>query len=303
VKALLLLLAACQYETPAVSIGTADAPVDTAGPQTATLFLADFTADRLYRYALTPDDPAPLPELVQQLDGALTPLVLPDGQLLVGNVNQPQLTRFADAFADPLVEATPIANNGLQANQGQLVVIADELWVPLASGGSLDRLRLDASGNAQMIGSVTVPTPRGLAFNPDGAHVYATDCCTINFLHHFQIDGTGKATEKVGTNFSLSNPHAVIVLPWGELLVANAGGNTLSRFSLDTAGNPTFIDFTGGLAQPIGIVLTPWDELYVSNGAGFIARFTFDANHKPVLRDTFDIPDALTPVWMFLVPR
>ncbi len=305
-KSLVFVLASCHYDpTP----NAADAPADTGPPLVHRLFLTDFQANTIYRFPIAEDAPPPAPDLQIGLTGALTPFVLQSGELLVGELGRPQISRFAGALGPSPTELAPITGAGLQANMGKLTQIDNELWVPLANGTAnfIDRLRLDAAGTATMVGSVLVANPRGMAFDPVGRHIYVAECCLSPTLHHFTIDELGEVTEGQATFGSLSNPHGVVLTPWGDILVANFGDSSIARFARDTAGKPSFVDAiqsVNGLAQPVDMILTPWEELYVvNNGPKTISRFTFDANHALVARDSFAVPGAINPVWMFLDSR
>src|SRR5581483_6385947 len=100
------------------------------------------------------------------------------------------------------------------------------------------------------------------------------------------------------TGNGLSNPHAMVFTSWGELLVANANGGSVSRFVVDAQGNPTpngritgnGLDKPSGQDGPIGLALAPWGELYVANNRGILSRFTFDVSHGAVPNGTFTTP-------------
>jgi hypothetical protein len=83
------------------------------------------------------------------------------------------------------------------------------------------------------------------------------------------------------------------VTPWSELFVANLSGGSISRFTLDTSGNPTSNGTITGnnLSGPIDMVLTPWGELLVTNlNSNTLSRFRFDSAHNAMPAGTFGLP-------------
>jgi len=85
--------------------------------------------------------------------------------------------------------------------------------------------------------------------------------------------------------------------PWGELFVANHGGNSISRFVFDAAGNASFNgQITGSsLNGPIGLDFSPWGELFVGNfgGGGGVSSWLFDASFKATFNGSFPTPGPL----------
>jgi hypothetical protein len=69
------------------------------------------------------------------------------------------------------------------------------------------------------------------------------------------------------TGNGLNGPDGIVLTSWGELLVADYYGNTISRFSIDAQGNATSNGTISGneLSNPTSLALAPWGELFVGN--------------------------------------
>jgi hypothetical protein len=95
-----------------------------------------------------------------------------------------------------------------------------------------------------------------------------------------------------------SHPDGMVLMPWGELFVADLSDNSIERFLVDGQGNATPNGhITGnGLSSPLGIVLAPWGEIFVGNeGTGTLSRFTFDSSHTAVSNGTFQTKCGAAP--------
>src|SRR5262245_7675426 len=117
------ILVACSFEH-----GTAplDAPPDT-GPTTATLFVADFSGSKLYRIAVA-RGADPTITLTLSVPGALSPYVLPSGELLVSDVNNPAIHRFLTPLGTPAANGV-ITGLGLGTQPAQMTMVDSDLFV------------------------------------------------------------------------------------------------------------------------------------------------------------------------------
>lgn len=212
-----------------------DAP-DTpdARRDTATLFVADYNASMIHRFALAPGAPPP-PATSFGLAQALSPVVMPTGELFVGELANSTIARFTDPVG-ALVPNGKITGLGLSTSFGKMVAVDNELWVVNAASTNLDRLAFDAAGAASMagtVGGIVSGVGRGLVFYAATRDLYVTECCGTDTILHFAVaaDRTVTPKPKLSGN-GLANPHGMVVTPWHELLVANAGDATIRRFTL-----------------------------------------------------------------------
>ena len=80
----------------------------------------------------------------------------------------------------------------------------------------------------------------------------------------------------------------------GQLFVANARGNSISRFKFDTAGIAKANgQITGAaLSGPAGVDFSPWGELFVGNtfAPGGVSRWTFNSSGAASFNGSFSTP-------------
>jgi len=221
----------------------------------------------------------------------------PTGELFVGQyvANAPILRYLA-----ALTTLTPNgAITGVGLNYPEMMTFVDEeLWVASTAyevctteTESLIRIAFDGDGGASAAGTFStglVGANRGMLWAPDTRSLYVTQCEPVNTIQHYAVAADHTVTQLAATTADmLNNPHGMVITPWGELFVANAGtpanaGNAILRFTLDAQGNPTPNgQITGGdLDLPVNIEFAPWGELFVvNNGNATISRFTFDGSH------------------------
>jgi DNA-binding beta-propeller fold protein YncE len=236
---------------------------------------------------------------------ALSPIVRPSPpELLVGGSGTLTITRYLAPLTTPTPHGT-IVGSGLSTSLGKMVFVDDELWIVNAGNSNVDRLGFDISGAVSMTGSFALLNGRGIAFDPATRNLYISRCCGTNQVLHYTVglDHSVVAKPTLAGN-GLSNPHGVLLTPWGELFVANAGDASVLRFTLDALGNPTANGrITGnGLATPIDLLMAPWGELFVTNQGGTqaISRFTFDPSHGVSPHGTLAIPAVALTGWAAL---
>ena len=304
---LALALAGCGFTVPpsgAEDAPVADVPAD-APPRPVALFITDFGSGMVHRFTFQPDGGGPAPPLSFANLAALSPIVRPaPPELLVGGSGTSTITRYLTPMATPAAHGT-IVGNGLSTSLGKMVFIDDELWIVNAGNSNVDRLGFDSNGTASMAGSVALLNGRGIAFDPAARNVYLSQCCGTNQVLHYTVglDHSLVAKPTLAGN-GLSNPHGVLLTPWGELFVANAGDASILRFTLDALGNPTANGriMGNGLATPIDLLMAPWGELFVTNQGGTqaVSRFTFDPAHGAVAHGTLAIPGVVLTGWAAL---
>jgi hypothetical protein len=209
-------------------------------------------------------------------------------------------------YLDPKTAATPnglITAGDTGAPFGQPHFLAfrdDELFVAQPSGTVL-RFTFDDSGDAIFNGIVRAgDETRGIASSPTGDLLVSK---LENAIHRFAFDGPARDASATGliTGGGLNHTHGMTFTPWGELLVANAYGNSISRFVFDADGNavPNGVIAGGGLAFPVDLDFSPAGELFVTNHneiPGRVIRWTFtsrDASAEAVSNGWFEIPANL----------
>jgi DNA-binding beta-propeller fold protein YncE len=308
---LLVLAAGCGFR-PGTALERSDARVDGSGvtpdaaPTTATLFAADFMAQKVFRYSLAAGSAAPPAPLTVTVNGALSPLFVPaTGELLVGELATSTIQRLATPFAIPTPTST-ITNNGLSNEIDRMTLVDGEAWAVNSGAADVVRLAFDSQGNASMVGSIPATNGRGIVFDRATRDLYVTECCATNTILHFKVAADRTATAQPslsGAAAGLLNPHGLAIAPWGELFVADAGTSQVFRFLRDGSGNLSANGkLTGnGLATPISAEFTPWGELFVTNQTtGTISRFAFDSAHLASDNGLVTVPGAQKLSWATL---
>jgi len=305
-----------------------DAASDSSVENTATLFLPDDIDMVVYRYNIAPGVAPVLADTisvhVQPVGAAVRPAT---GELFVAD-DQAVATLYR--FLSPL--GTPATNGtitpALITYAESLTFVDDELWVPSATPGCttqsepIVRIAFDAQGNASVAGTVTIGSVganRGSYWNPATRDLFVTQCQQLKQVQHYQVanDHSVKLLAPI-TATDMYNPSGVIVAPWGEIFVANAGtasetlhGTAILRFTLDAQGNATENgSITGNqLYTPTSLLFAPWGELIVINNSNqTMSRFTFDASHMASPSGTYKFqgsqsnPTFTGTGWATLVP-
>jgi hypothetical protein len=143
----------------------------------------------------------------------------------------------------------------------------------------------DAQGTASLAGTVnSVPECEGMFWDAASRILYVSQAYSSGVTVQHYLVATDHSVTTLAP-ITAPNPYGLIITPWDELLITNALGASVSRFSLDAQGNATANGtITGnGLDNPVSLSFTPWGELFVGNqGTGAISRFTFDASHNAV---------------------
>lgn len=293
------VLAACSFEHGTI----VDAPADVARTE-ATLFVGDYFANRVHRLTIARGR-SPSVTLAIPLDGALSPIIMPNGELLVSEVARGVIDRFVMPLAMPAPNGL-LGGLGIGSNISKMIMIDGELWAVNPTASNVLRLVVEPQAGATLTGTVEgVTNGRGILFDAGRRHLYITQCCVTNGLLRFDVAPDHSVTPKpIALILGLSNPHGMVMTPWSELLVANAAVSSIARFKVDAAGNLTPMgSITGNnMAGPIDLVMTPWGELYVTNETNqTLSRFTFDAGHNAVAAGNFPIPSAQRLVWTAVV--
>jgi len=136
-------------------------------------------------------------------------------------------------------------------------------------------------------------SPQGIRVTPDGKFVVVANQGTST-VSVFSLDATtGALTEVPGSPFASGNEPGPVAIdppvlagttPSGKFVfVGNSGDNTLSAYSIDSAGSLTPVSGTpiplGTNAQPSSIAVDPAGKfVYVSIASQQVAGFAFDPN-------------------------
>jgi hypothetical protein len=295
------------------------------------MFLSDGISSAVYRYEVRPGaDPvlndtvtvaAPGGTGIQSTAAGMA--MSSAGELFVADLSTGGIFRFLSPLGTPMANGSAVVTGIV--NPEEIRFVDDELWVPnvtlacSTTPESIVRVAFDAQGNASAAGTVTtgsVGANRGMLWVPATRDLYLSQCDPVDAIQHYRVAADHTATALTAiTGNGLYNPHGMVLTPWGELLVANAGlavspGMALLRFTLDSQGNATANGTIpgNGLNLPIGLAFAPWGELFaVNQGTGTISRFTFDSAHAAVANGTFHIPGPTVPQagglgWILIVP-
>lgn len=290
----------------------------TTQPQAAVFFAVprheSYSPNEVYRYRVAgPNDQAILEKTITSPDfnSIYGVSFNPNGEMYITNVSPSYQNGSIARILDPVNNATPngqITNPNFTSPVG-LVIRGNLMYVAQDASGNVLVFSINPDGSANLINTITANLspgyPRGVTINPAGTQLLVTQCCGINQVVRYAIDGNGGATfmDQITGN-GLSNPHDMVFSPWGELFVANAGGNSVSRFTFDQGGNPVAHgQITGnGLNVPVGLAFSPWGELFVgSHYAPLISRWIFnnDASHTEVANSNFSVPYDLSDILFY----
>lgn len=268
-----------------------DAPADTSATDapvtTATLFLAHAINNTIYRYSISPGQD-PVLNATMPAMGPEGMTLSPTGELFAASADGSILR-----FTTPL--ATPTANgkiDGLDISEPEELTFVDgELWVPstdyhscTTTASKITRVAFDGAGVASAAGTLTAPgivtASRGVLWDAGRRTLYLTQCDTVNVIQPYHVANDRTLTAVTpSTGGDIRNPHGMVLAPWGELLVSNAGPGQVLRFTVAADGALTAngVISGNGLNFPIGLAVAPWGELIVVNqGNGSLSRFTFD---------------------------
>jgi 6-phosphogluconolactonase (cycloisomerase 2 family) len=204
--------------------------------------------------------------------------------LLALNAGSNSVSVFSVRGADlSLLEVVPSGGefpNSI-AVDGNLVYVLNA-----RDGGSLTGFQLSGSellaipGSARALGLTTptdstefTHTPGQVAFSPSGDQLLVTTKATTSAIDVYGVhrDGTLSAAPTVNTEAG-AVPFALTFDRWGDVVVANAGTNSVTTYHLDPSGVLTAIaTATTGQAATCW-VSTSRDDLYASNaGSGSVS--------------------------------
>jgi DNA-binding beta-propeller fold protein YncE len=111
-------------------------------------------------------------------------------------------------------------------------------------------------------------TPGQVAFSPDGSQVIVTTKANGNNIDVFAVRPDGRLSRAPVVNVEPGTvPFAVAFDPAGHLLVANAGPNSLSTFTLSPDGTVTLID-TVATGQAATCWVAPAGGFFYTSNAG-----------------------------------
>ena len=201
------------------------------------------------------------------------------------------------------------------AVHGGLVYVLNAL-----RGGSVQGYRLSAAGHLAFLRgshrqlglnpSATpqfTNTPGQVAFSPSGFQLVVTTKANGNDIDVFGVrPGGGLSAKPVVNPEGSTVPFAITFDEAGHLVIADAGTNALTTFTLGSAGTVTPIDAVG-TGQAATCWVTPaGGTLYASNaGSANVSGYTSSASGQLTLlgqtsTDPGTVDAAATPDWQFL---
>ena len=146
--------------------------------------------------------------------------------------------------------------------------------------GSHRRLHLSQSATPQFTN-----TPGQVAFSPSGSQLIVTTKANGNDIDVFGVRPSGRLSVSPVVNSEDSTvPFAIAFDQAGHLVIANAGTNSLSTFTLGSDGTVTLIDSVGtGQAATCWVALAG-GTLYASNaGSANVSGYTSSASGQLTL--------------------
>ncbi len=168
--------------------------------------------------------------------------------------------------------------------------------------GSHRRLHLSQSATPQFTN-----TPGQVAFSPSGSQLIVTTKANGNDIDVFGVGPGGRLSASPVVNSEGSTvPFAITFDQAGNLVIADAGTNALSTFTLGSGGTVTLIDSVGtGQAATCWVTATG-GTLYASNaGSANVSGYTASASGQLTLlgqtaTDPGTVDAAATPGGAFL---
>ena len=222
------------------------------------------------------------------------------------------------AFGDRLVLRQVISSGGTfpvsVAIHGNLVYVANAL-----NGGSIQGYRLffgrlfplSGSNRPLNLDPTATPqftnTPGQVAFSPNGSQLIVTTKANGNDIDVFGIGANGRPSASAVVNSEPGTvPFAITFVQAGHLVIANAGTNALSTFTLGSDGTVTLIDSAGTGQAATCWVAPAAGTLFASNaGSANISGYTSSASGQLTLlgqtsTDPGTVDAAATPGGKFL---
>jgi 6-phosphogluconolactonase (cycloisomerase 2 family) len=168
--------------------------------------------------------------------------------------------------------------------------------------GSHRRLHLSQSATPQFTN-----TPGQVAFSPSGSQLIVTTKANGNDIDVFGVRASGRLSASPVVNSEGSTvPFAIAFDPAGNLVIADAGTNALSTFTLGSDGTVTLIDSVGSGQAATCWVALAGGTLYASNaGSANVSGYTSSASGQLTLlgqtaTDPGTVDAAATPDGAFL---
>jgi len=199
----------------------------------------------------------------------------PDGNLYVGNGDQPRVLKLDGQTGEFLGNFVTTATRGGLANcraiafgpDGNLYVDSGANDVVLAYDGRTGAfLRVAAQGNG-------MDGPVGLTFGPDG-NLYV-GAALSNAVYVF--DPAGTFLRSFNCSFNESNATGVLFDPEGHLFVAQSVTNKVLAFDAESGACERIVAEGGGLSIPIGMILAPDGNLLVGSfGTNSVLKFDLE---------------------------
>jgi 6-phosphogluconolactonase (cycloisomerase 2 family) len=168
--------------------------------------------------------------------------------------------------------------------------------------GSHRRLHLSQSATPQFTN-----TPGQVAFSPSGSQLIVTTKANGNDIDVFGVRTSGRLSASPVVNSEGSTvPFAIAFDPAGHLVIADAGTNALSTFTLGSDGTVTLVDSVGSGQAATCWVALAGGTLYASNaGSANVSGYTSSASGQLTLlgqtaTDPGTVDAAATPDGAFL---
>jgi hypothetical protein len=201
------------------------------------------------------------------------------------------------------------------AIRGNLLYVLNAL-----RGGSVQGYRLSAAGHLAFLRGSHRPlglnqaatpqftnTPGQVAFSPSGSQLIVTTKANGNDIDVFGVRASGRLSASPVVNAEGSTvPFAITFDQAGHLVIADAGTNALSTFTLGANGTVALIDSVGTGQAATCWVAPAGGTLYASNaGSGNISGYTSSASGQLTLlgqtsTDPGTVDATATPDGQFL---
>jgi hypothetical protein len=300
-------------------------PVEAGPPPNPTLFAVSATNGTAYRFEITPSTVVPsdggagdagdagdaggggqptvvygqfndggvypvtggyVPEtLAMGSTGGVAPYTLFIGGAVPGDAGAGAVLSITDPFGSPAFGGSfAVPDPSLMAfHQG-------DLWV---ATGNPPEVVVFTGGVQTWPSGVVISSAGygGMAIDPTHGFLYLSDNSGVDRWQFTGINSGTNAIEQMPPLTShLTYPQALVVAPWGQLLVAD--GETNSIVSFDLSQSPpawvSTIDFNaiGGPSTIMSFTVVQWpsglSELFVGDYMAGLFRLALDASHSPI---------------------
>ena len=207
-------------------------------------------------------------------------------RVLAANLTSSSVTEL-DVVTGEVTDLVPSNEGGLQNGTG--IALGPDGFIYVGSSANSRILRFD-SETGEFAGTVVqgghLTRPFSLVFDSDGRLVVSSG----NAVLRFTTDGA--FVDSVASGPELNTPIGLRFGPDGLLYVANAGGNNILRYNIDTGSLVDVFAHDSPLRFPSDLVFDENGRLFVSSAFTSMVH-VFDTDGS---EETIELPEGAVPV-------